>query len=102
MAHADEDHIVDVMEAVLDIAARWKSLGAALRIKHAELETISSTHPNDPTECLRAVLYAWLLQCYDVRQLGEPSWRMLCQAVHKPVGGNNPRLARKIAEKHGA
>ena len=87
------------MEAVLDVAAKWKSLGQALRVRPAEMDTISATHNNDPTECLRDVLKAWLQQHYDTRRFGQPSWRMLCQAVHRPVGGNNPALAMKIADQ---
>ena len=95
-----EDDLPDVLEAVLDIAARWKSLGTALRIRPAEMDTISAIHHNDPTECLRDVLFGWLQQRYDTKRFGQPSWRMLCKAVHKRVGGDNPALARKIAEEH--
>ena len=95
-----EDDLVDVMEAVLDIAAEWESLGIVLRITPAELYTISSKNHSDPKKCLRDVLFAWLQQRYDTKRFGQPSWRMLCQAVQKPVGGNNPALARKIAIKH--
>ena len=97
---SDEDHIVDIMEAVQNIASKWMSLGAVLRIRHADLTIIKTKHQNDPIECLRDMLYAWLQQTYDTMTYGQPSWRMLCQAVHKPVGGNNPALARKIAEEH--
>ena len=92
-----EDDLVDVMEVVLDMAAKWKSLGAALRIRHAELNTISARHQNDPIECLRDILCAWLQQHYDHNINGQPSWRILCQAIYKPVGGNNPGLASRIA-----
>ena len=85
------------MEAVLDGAARWQSLGTALRIRQTEMDIISATHHNDPIECLRDVLYAWLQQRYDTMTYGQPSWKLLCIAVHKPVGGNNPALARRIA-----
>ena len=95
-----EDDLADVLEAVLDVAERWKLLGAALRIRLTELDRISATHPNGPTECLRDVLNAWLRQLYDTKKFGQPTWRLLCQAVHKRIGGNNPALARKIAEEH--
>ena len=81
-----------------DIAAEWESLGTALRITPAELDNISSMSPLK--KCLRGVLLAWLQQRYDTKRFGQPSWRKLCQAVHKPAGGNNPALARKIAEEH--
>ena len=96
-----EDDLADVMEAVVDIAAKWKSLGLALGIRPADLGAISSKHPNDPNECLTDVLHAWLQQQHcDTKKFCQPSWKLLCQAVHKRVGGNNPALARKIAEEH--
>ena len=93
-----EDDCDDVVEAVIDMAAKWKSLGLALRIRHAELNTISATHHNDPVKCLRDMLYAWLQEHYDTTTYGQPTWKLLCKAVHKPVGGNNPVLAKKIRD----
>ena len=95
-----EDDLVDVVEEVMDVASRWKSLGLALRIKAAELDTISSKNHTDPTDCLKDMLLAWLQQRYDTKKFGPPSWRMLCQAIFKPAGGNNPALARSIAGRH--
>eukprot|EP00731_Ephydatia_muelleri_P005819 Em0003g67a len=95
-----EDDLVDVVEEVMDVASKWRSLGLALRLKAAELDTISSKNHTDPTECLRDMLLAWLQQRYDSKRFGPPSWRILCQAISKQAGGNNPALAREIAEGH--
>ena len=95
-----EDDLVDVVEEVMDVAAKWRSLGLALRLRAAELDTISSKNHTDPTECLRDMLLAWLQQRYDSKRFGPPSWRILCQAISKQAGGNNPALAREIAERH--
>ena len=92
-----EDDLIDVMDEVMDMASKWRPLGLALRLKPAQLDTISSKNHTDPTECLRDMLLSWLQQHYDTTKFGEPSWRLLCQAIHKPAGGNNPGLARKIA-----
>ena len=94
------DDLVDVVDAVNDLASKWRSLGLALRLKAAELDTISSKNHTDPTECLTDMLLAWLQQRYDTKKFGSPSWRMLCQAIFKSPGGNNPALARSIAEHH--
>ena len=91
---------MDVMEEVIDVAAQWRSLGLALRLKNAELDTISSKNHTDPKQCLTDILSAWLQQHYDIKKYGLPSWMMLCQAISKQAGGNNPALARKIAENH--
>ena len=95
-----EDDCEDVVEEVLDVAARWKFLGVALRIRPACLDTISSKNHTDPNGSLRDILHAWLRQTNDTMTYGQPSWRMVCQAIHKRVGGNNPALARRIATKH--
>ena len=84
----------------MDVAAKWMPLGTALRLRPADLNTIQARHHGDPTECLRDILVAWLQQRYDTKKFGQPSWRLLCQAVYKPVGGNNPVLARRIAGNH--
>ena len=89
---------MDVMEEVMDVASRWRSLGLALRLKPAELDSISTKNRDDPTECLRDMLLAWLQQRSS--KFGPPSWRILCQAISKRAGGNNPALARKIADYH--
>ena len=92
--------LLTVMKEVMDMASRWKQLGLALGLSAAELETISSKNHTDPTECLRDMLLAWLQQRHDTIKFGQPSWRVLCKAIHTPVGGNNPGLARKIAGQH--
>eukprot|EP00731_Ephydatia_muelleri_P005999 Em0003g247a len=95
-----EDNLVDVIEEVMDVAARWRSVGLALRLRVAELDTISSKNHTDPTECLKDMLLAWVQQHYNINEFGPPSWKLLCQAIFKKAGGNNPALARKIAEHH--
>ena len=94
-----EDDLVDVVEEVMDLASRWHSLGLALRLKPAELDTISSKNHTNPLECLKYMLLAWLQQHYDVKRFGRPSWKMLCKTISKQVGGNNPALAEKIKAK---
>ena len=92
-----EDDLVDVVEEVMDLASSWHSFGLALRLKPAELETISLKNYTNPTECLKDMLLAWLRQQHFIKKVGPPSWRMLCKAISVQVGGNNPPLARKIA-----
>ena len=95
-----EDDFMAVVEAVYDVAAKWEPLGHALRIRPAELTTLSAKHHSDPNECLRGMLSLWLRQSYDTKLYGEPSWRLLCRAIDKRAGTNNPELAKKIARQH--
>ena len=94
------DDLVDVLEEVIEVAPQWHFLGLALRLKVAELAAISSNNHTDPNKCLKDMLLSWLQQRYDTNRFGQPSWRMLCQAISKPTGGNNPALGRKIAKCH--
>ena len=61
-----EDDLVDVVEEVMDLAAKWNLLGLSLRLKAAELDTISAKNHTNPTECLKDMLLTWLQQRYDI------------------------------------
>ena len=95
--HPGEENLIDVVEEVIDMASKWMLLGLALRLSPQELDTIKETNHNQPIECLAYMLRAWLQQRYDTGTFGEPSWRLLCQVIHKCAGGN-PRLAKEIAK----
>ena len=91
---------MDVMNEIMDMASKWKSLGLALRLRNADLDTISSKNHADPCNCLRDMLLAWLQQHYDTKRFGQPSWRLLSQAIYNRAGGDNPVLAETIAQQH--
>lgn len=93
-------NLSDVMDEVTEIAAKWKPLGDALRLSNSRMSIISSMKHTDPTESLREVFVAWFEEDYDINKYGLPSWRLLCNAIKKRWGGNNPALARKIARKN--
>ena len=97
-----EDDLGNVLDEVMVMASKWHSLGLALKLKPSELDTISSKNHNDSDECLKYMLLAWLQQRgYDAKTSGQqPSWRLLCQAISKPAGGNNPALAITIGGRY--
>lgn len=95
-----EDDAYSVHSAVIELAAKFRSLGRALGLRASELDTISKNCPLDAKEALGQVVDMWISQCYNVKQFGRPSWRMLVMAVDSPAGGNNHLLARKIAADH--
>ena len=84
------------------LAARWKSIGIALRLKPNELDTIQAGNNSDPTACLIQTVTKWLNRNYNVEKFGEPTWRWLVEAVSDPAGGANMALAREIARRHRA
>ena len=98
LINTEEYDLLDVKEEVIDLASRWKDLGLALGVKYS---TISSKNHDNPEDCLRDTLQAWLQQQYDTTKFGQPSWQVLCKAVEHRAGGNNPALARSIRERHG-
>ncbi|KAL5486755.1 hypothetical protein EMCRGX_G019275 [Ephydatia muelleri] len=90
-----EDDLFDVYREVLDVAAVWRDIGLALRVRKPELDVIRESHPQSPKDCLKDVLSGWLQG-----RNGTPTWGALCEAVAEPAGGNNRALAEEIACKH--
>ena len=93
------DHF-DVMDEVHDVASRWKSLGAALRLSPPILDRIEADR-RDVRSCLEDVVTEWLNQSYDTERFGLPSWESLARAVAHRSGGNNRALADDIIKRHG-
>ena len=80
--------------------ARWKHIGLALRLDPSKLDVIEKEN-KELEDCLTKVLTLWLKKTYNTERFGEPSWKLLADAVRDPAGGNNPALALKITKKHG-
>ena len=95
----DDDHF-DVQSELIPLAASWKSIGFALRLKPDALETIEKQHCGDPTACLTSMVTEWLKRNYNVKKFGEPTWQKLAKAVGDAAGGANKALSKRIAKKH--
>ena len=87
---------------LIPVAAKWRSIGIALRLKHDVLENIDTKHSGKPHECLSDVVTEWLKKNYSVEKFGEPTWQWLVKAVDHPAGGANKALAIEIARRHKA
>ena len=85
---------------LIPVAANWRSIGVALRLKHKTLDSIQVGNSGDPTLCLTAMVREWLSRNYNVKRFGEPTWQRLVEAVGHPAGGANMALAREIARRH--
>ena len=83
------------------MAARWKSIGLALRLNSGQLKKIEKDNRDSVEDCLTEVLTLWLNKAYNTERFGEPSWELLARAVAHPAGGNNPALAEEITKKYG-
>ena len=95
-------HLFDVQSELIPVAANWRNIGIALRLKPDILENINARYSGDPRACLSFMVMEWLRRNYDTQQFGEPTWRKLVEAVAHPAGGADKAVARKIAERHKA
>ena len=93
----ERDNLYDVKRELIPLAARWKDIGIALRLRGGELDKMDSGHPD---QCLSDVLESWLKKNYNVKKFGPPTWRWLVEIVADPAAGNDTDLADKIARKH--
>ena len=98
LACADESVTVEITEQLKEgLAGRWVHFGLALGLTHDALEDIcdamSTSH-----DSFQRVLDAGV----EGRTLSKKAitWRMLSIAVDARNGGNNPLLAKTIADKH--
>ena len=93
----ERDDLYDVKRDLNPLAAKWKEIGIALRLRGGELDKMD---PRNPDRCLSDVLESWLKRNYDTERFGLPTWRWLVEIVADPAGGNDAALADKIARKH--
>ena len=96
------DDVFDVKNELITVAARWRDVGIALRLKYDTLNSIEIKCNNDPSRCLELMVEELLKRNYNVRKFGEPTWKKLVVAVNSPAGGANAALAKDIAGKHQA
>ena len=94
------DDLFSVRSELSPVATKWKSIGAALRLKSDVLENVDAKCGSDPCACLSRMVTEWLKKNYNVEKYGEPTWQRLVEVVVHPAGGANTGLARDMARKH--
>ena len=95
----DIDDLFTVSSELLPVAHKWKKIGRALRLDPNLLERIRQKNHVDADDYLSDVLTEWLKKAYNVARFGDPSWKLLVEAMAHPAGGNDCALAEKIARK---
>ncbi len=90
----------DVIEALSPVAAKWKAIGTALRIRRNKLDEFESTHKGDVQDCLADTVAEYVRMGYDTKKHGEPTWLKIIKAVEHSAGGNNKAHAIAIAKDH--
>ena len=98
----ESDDLPDVQDELTPAAAKWKSIGIALRLNPDTLESIQAEKSGDLAACLESMVTDWLEKNYNWGKFGPPSWQMLDKAVSHPAGGAYMALAEKIAKTHKA
>ena len=83
----------------MGVAHKWKKVGLALRLDPDLLDRIEAKK-NDVEDNLSDTLKEWLKKSYDTECFGDPSWKLLVDAVAHPVGGKDRALAMEIAAKY--
>ena len=85
---------------LLPVAHKWRNIGLALKLDPNLLERIGTRNHRDVISYMSDTLTEWLQKAYDTTRFGDPSWKLLTEAVAHPVGGNNPALAKEISLKY--
>ena len=91
-----DDDMLDVMRALRSCKANWENIGLDLHLRSSKLSEIKMSHLGDLNGCMRDMVQVWLKKNYNTAKFGEPSWRMLVEAVAEVDIG----LAQRIAAKH--
>ena len=85
---------------LLPVAHRWRSIGLALKLDPNLLDRIRAQRNISVDENLSDTLKEWLQKSYNMTHFGDPSWKLLVEAVAHPAGGNNPALVQDIAVEY--
>ena len=95
-AFTEDDDSFDVITELTPLAARWRAIGRALRLKSEKLE-----YPENPDQCLSEVIEEWLSKRnYNQEKFGPPTWKWVVDVVAARAGGDNKGLADEIAKKY--
>ena len=96
----DIDDLFTVNSELLPVAHRWRKIGLALRLDPNLLNRVRHKNHVEVEDYLEDVLTEWLNKAYNTTRFGDPSWKLLVEAVAHSAGGNNRALAETIAQKH--
>ena len=92
----DEEDWNDVTIACSSLADKWQQLCAYLGLSIKTIRTIRGNYPNDSAAAWNEALTLWVLQDYNTRRHGMPSWMTLLKAISKV----DQPLFEKLAKEH--
>ena len=77
---------------------QWSLIGIFLGIPYSTIKRID--FEGDLDDKVEKMVSAWLKKKHDIAVFGEPTWRILVEAVAAKSGGNDRSLAERIASEH--
>ena len=93
---SDEDDWNDVIFACSSLAAKWQQLSGFLGLPFKTIRTIKESNSNDSDASWNEALMQWILQDYNTKKHGLPSWKSLLKVVARV----DEPLFEKLAEEH--
>ncbi|CAI8051514.1 hypothetical protein GBAR_LOCUS28198 [Geodia barretti] len=84
-----------VYSELVGVAHKWKKVGLALRL-HPNLLRRIEAKKNDVEDNVSDVCEEWLKKSYDTESFGDPSWKLLVDAVAHPAGGKDVPLPWRL------
>ena len=91
-----EDNWNIVIEECSSLAAKWEQLSGFLGLSFSNIDNIKLNHPGDNEGCWSEALKQWIMQNYNTKMFGVPSWRSLVTAVAKV----DKRKSKELAAFH--
>ena len=92
----DEDEWNDVIIACSSLATKWQQLSGFLGLPFKTIRTIKESNSNDSDTSWNEALMQWILQDYNTKKHGFPSWRTLLKAI----GRVDQPLFEKLAKEN--
>ena len=86
----------EVQDALAPVKNKWMEVGIFLGLKISGLKDAML----EEDDKIAYVTKKFLKKDYMVNIYGEPTWKRVVEAIGAKAGGNNPRQAMEIAQKH--
>ena len=88
-----EKDLLNVMEELADVKAKWYNIGLGLGLSYVTLDGIKADHSNI-SDCLREALKTWLKT-----HLPPPTWSKVVEALRTKIVGE-AKLAAHLEQKY--
>ena len=92
----DPENQKAIQAALAQVENKWMEIGVFLGLKYSSLDGARQ----EEDDKIAYVTKKFLKKSYMVNIYGEPTWKRVIEAIGAKAGGDNPRVAKEIAEKH--